>query len=575
MLQRLVSILLALSLTASLFAQSDSSIIEKYLDLVNNHFEGERAYTTTHFVSEQWRLPGNHGFDTSIYYVQQILKEAGFVLQEEAKPGQAHYRLERYPLRRPTWEPVDAQLFVQGVEGPILDFSSNRNMIAINSFSTPPEGLQASVVFVESCSTEAIKKAKVKGKVVAGKCNVYQLFRSAVLKEGALGVLAYSIPKYNQPEKYQHSIPFKSIGFNSEAKAWGINLSYAAWQALQTARKKGKVEINTKIQTKIYSSEELTLVAEIPGQEQSEERFVFSAHVQEPGANDNASGVGTLAEMARVAINLYHDERIRPRRTLTFLWGDEILSTRRFIQQDKTRATGIKWGLSLDMVGEDTEKTGGTFLIEKMPDPSAIWTRGEDKHTEWGASPVSKSDLNPHYFNDFMERVCRQQAKRTDWVVNTNPFEGGSDHQPFLNAKIPGLLFWHFTDVFYHTDADRIDKVSPKTLYNVGVSALASALVLTEGGEEVALELHEVLQTAADKRLNIEKDLSVQALRKGAKYTEEEDICNTWIDWYLKSTLTIKDVLLGTDSPKLEKKLRQATKRLLKTQNETLRLLKQ
>ena len=30
------------------------------------------------------------------------------------------------------------------------------------------------------------------------------------------------------------------------------------------------------------------------------------------------------------------------------------------------------------------EKTGGTFLIEKMPDPSAIWTRGNDKHTEWG-----------------------------------------------------------------------------------------------------------------------------------------------------------------------------------------------
>ncbi len=575
MLQRWGHLLLAISLLTSVGAQENSTVIEKYLDLVNDHFDAERAFATTHFVSEQWRLPGNHGFDTSVYYVQRILEEAGFVLQENAKPGQAHYRLERYPLRRPTWEPVDAQLSIKGVEKPILDFSSNRNMIAINSFSTPSEGLNASVVFVESCSAGAIKDAKVKGKVVAGKCNVYQLFRTAVLKEGALGVLAYSIPKYNQPEKHQHSIPFKSIGFNSEAKAWGINLSYAAWQALESAREKGEVEIHTKIETKIYSSEELTLVAEIPGQEHSDERFVFSAHVQEPGANDNASGVGTLAEMARVAINLYEEQKIAPNRTITFLWGDEILSTRRFIQQDKTRATGIKWGLSLDMVGEDTEKTGGTFLIEKMPDPSAIWTRGEDKHTEWGASPVSKSDLNPHYFNDFMERVCRQQAQRSGWVVNTNPFEGGSDHQPFLNAKIPGLLFWHFTDVYYHTDADRIDKVSPKTLYNVGVSALASALVLTEGGEQVALELHEVLQTAADKRLQIERDLSVKALKDGGKRAKEEDICNTWTDWYLRSTPTVKDVLLGTDSPELQKKLQQATKRLLKTQKETFRLLKQ
>ena len=573
MFQRFALLLSTISFITFMQAQEGSSVIEKYLEIVNDRFEAERAFTTTDFVSQQWRIPGNHGFDTSIYYVQQILEEAGFVLQEHAKPGQAHYRLERYPLRRPTWEPVSAQLSLKGMEKPILDFSSNRNMIAINSFSTPAEGQDASVVFVEACSPTAIKKAKVKGKVVAGKCNVYQLFRTAVIKEGAIGVLAYSIPKYNQPEQYPNSITFRTIGFNSEAKAWGINLSYAACQALQAAKEAGPVEIHTNIQTKIYPSEELTLVAEIPGQLKPDERFVFSAHVQEPGANDNASGVGTLAEMARVAINLYKDKRINPQRTLTFLWGDEILSTRRFIQQDQARAKGIKWGLSLDMVGEDTEKTGGTFLIEKMPDPSAIWTRGEDKHTEWGASPVSKSDLNPHYFNDFMEKVCRSQASRNGWIVNTNPFEGGSDHQPFLNAKIPGLLFWHFTDVFYHTDADRIDKVSPKTLYNVGVSALTSALALTEGGEVVALELHDVLQAAADKRLKTERKLSLQALDEGSERKKEEDICNTWIDWYIRSTPTIKDVLLGTDSPELQKKLQQAEKHLLKTQKETLKLL--
>ncbi len=574
MFQRLSYLLLAISLTISVNAQDGSGVIQKYLEIVNDHFDAERAFATTHFVSEQWRLPGNHGFDTSIYYVQQILEEAGFAPQAKAQPGQAYYRLEQYPLRTPSWEPIDAQLSIQGMEKPILDFSSNRNMIAINSFSTPVAGQTASVVFVESCHTEAVKKAKVKGKVVAGKCNVYQLFRSAVLKEGALGVLAYSIPKYNQPEKYPHSIPFRSIGFNSEAKAWGINLSFSAWQALEAAKMAGPVEINAKIQTKIYPSEELTLVAEIPGQTNPEERFVFSAHVQEPGANDNASGVGTLAEMARVAVKLYQDQQLKPKRTLTFLWGDEIVSTRRFIQQDKERARGIKWGLSLDMVGEDTEKTGGTFLIEKMPDPSAIWTRGADKHTEWGASPVSKSDLNPHYFNDFMEKVCRLQASRNGWVVNTNPFEGGSDHQPFLNAKIPGLLFWHFTDVFYHTDADRIDKVSPNTLLNVGVSALTSALVLTEGGKQVALELHEILQAAADKRLNTERQLSITALQNGAKLKEEEDIFNTWIDWYLNSTPTVKDVLFETNSPEWQRKVKQAEKRLLRKQKETLKLFK-
>ena len=91
-----------------------------------------------------------------------------------------------------------------------------------------------------------------------------------------------------------------------------------------------------------------------------------------------------------------------PKRTLTFLWGLEIRSTDRFIKQDAERAKGILFGMSLDMVGEDTKKTGGTFLIEKMPDPSAIWTRGDDHHTEWGGSVLTEDQMTPHFYNDFV-----------------------------------------------------------------------------------------------------------------------------------------------------------------------------
>ena len=66
--------------------------------------------------------------------------------------------------------------------------------------------------------------------------------------------------------------------------------------------------------------------------------------------------------------------------------------------------------MSLDMVGENTEKTGGTFLIEKMPDPSAIWTRGTESHTEWGGRPLEKKDMVPHYFNDFVLNRALEQA---------------------------------------------------------------------------------------------------------------------------------------------------------------------
>ena len=314
--------------------------------------------------------------------------------------------------------------------------------------------------------------------------------------------------------------------------------------------------MKVQIETKIYSSEELTLVAEVRGDKLPDERFVYSAHVQEPGANDNASGVGAQAEMARVAATLLKEGRIAPDRTLTFLWGVEIRSTRRYIEQDSARAAGIRWGMSLDMVGEDTEKTGGTFLIEKMPDPSAIWTRGDDKHTEWGATKVDEADFNPHYFNDFIEFICRRQAVISNWTVNTNPFEGGSDHQPFLDANIPGLLLWHFTDVFYHTDADRIDKVSPVTLKNVGVSALTSGLMLTNSSENTARDILRITKASADKRLEIEGKLSQAAIQSGNAVAEEREIIWSWGYWYTRALPKITDILHTQPSQSLDKELK-------------------
>ena len=35
---------------------------------------------------------------------------------------------------------------------------------------------------------------------------------------------------------------------------------------------------------------------------------------------------------------------------------------------------------SLDMTGEDVAKTGGSFLVERYPDPGAVWERPWDPH---------------------------------------------------------------------------------------------------------------------------------------------------------------------------------------------------
>lgn len=209
------------------------------------------------------------------------------------------------------------------------------------------------------------------------------------------------------------------------------------------------------------------------------------------------------------------------------------------------RARDIKWGLSLDMVGEDTKKTGGTFLIEKMPDPSAIWTRGEEKHSEWGGRPIEKSALMPHYFNDVVLNRALEHAATNGWVVRTNPFEGGSDHTPFLSAKKPGLLLWHFTDEFYHTDGDRIEMVSRDELRNVGVTALVTALTLASANGSDTRALIDEVARAAVARLDVEAKLSAEAVAKGGAKATELDILDTWEDYYIKSLAAFEDLEVG------------------------------
>jgi len=267
--------------------------------------------------------------------------------------------------------------------------------------------------------------------------------------------------------------------------------------------------------------------------------------------------------MAISAANLVKSGQFTPDRSITFLFGDEIISTRRYIEEDKNRAKGIKWGISLDMVGENTEVTGGTFLIEKMPDPSAIWTRGEDKHSEWGGSPLSKEQIVPNYFNDYIIDIFKRQGKYAGWEVNTNPFEGGSDHVPFLRADIPGLLLWHFTDAFYHTDGDRIDKVSAETLQNVGIGAIVAGMTLVNSDEVLVDYVIRLLEREANSRLMKEYELSKASLSAAGNKSNELDILSTWTDYYSESFRSIRKLIHSSSMTKeIEDKIRMHQKRI-------------
>jgi len=538
---------LFLGTAPALGAQADSKsavpLSQRLFEAIRPRLNGDSAMQIVAFVESRWRLPGNKGFDESIDRVVQSLQASGYVEEgAAAATDRLTYRVETHPLRGPTWEPDSARLTIIGDSVPLLAFETNRNMLAMQSFSTPPEGVEAEVVAWSSLADTLGAPPDLGGKIVYADMPISRLFQAAVQRRHALGVLAYNLPAYTQPETHRTSIQFTGIPYDATQRAFGILLSRDARDRLREALARGPVRVRAMAAARSWESVERTIVADVRGSAQPNERFVFSAHVQEPGANDNASGVGALAEMARVLASLVQEKRADPGRTITMLWGNEIQAPQRYLEEDAERTRGVRWGMSLDMVGENAALTGGTFLIEKMPDPSSVWTRGEDKHTEWGGSTVSLKDVRPHYYNDFVINRCKEQGRFADWPVSANPYEGGSDHVPFLRAQKPGLLLWHFTDIYYHTDQDRIDKVSPTELANVGTCALVSAMTLASADGAAARAIIRDVEQTAIRRFDAELALSERAIADGGKAVDEVAILMAWSDYYRDAIKAAADI---------------------------------
>ena len=292
---------------------------------VSGAISGDRAFRTVDYVQRYFRLPGNRGFDLAIDTVAALLRVAGYV-EEATAPSSARlvYRIESRPMRDLAWTPEGASITIVGQSAALQTWPKNLNMIAINSVSTAPEGVTAPVIDVGAGAEVDFAAVDVKGKIVLAEGNARSIFVRAMQK-GAAGVLAaQKLPEYNQQSKNVTSIQFTGIARDTLTPGWLLFVSRTSRDSLKSALARGPVSVHVTVRTMFETRPERTLVAEIRGASKPAERFVYSAHVQEPGANDNATGVGALAEMARVAAQMVKAGTANPQRTVTFLWGDEI-----------------------------------------------------------------------------------------------------------------------------------------------------------------------------------------------------------------------------------------------------------
>jgi aminopeptidase YwaD len=517
---RLAIVVLLLGATPG--AQQSASIppgAERAYQALKDRVDGTSAMDIVTFMDQYWRVAGNPGFNASVDRIRDGLQKAGLTP-----------RVEEFALRGRGWDyQVGTVAFADSGEV-LLSRERDRVSLCINSFSTPDGGLDAPLVDVGAGRPADFEGKDVKGAVVIGSASVGQLWQQAVKARGAAGVISTSIAPYirpEDPEKFtspdQHDVfQWGSVPYDDEAKAFGFKASLRAAAKMRERLKSGPVKLKVDIRSTFHDGPNRMVVTEIPGTVKPDDRIVMVAHIQEPGANDDGSGCGTLYALAIALHQAIANKTLpAPGRTLTFIWGDENRGSRAWLTAHPDQARSVQYMFSLDMTGEDVAKTGGTFLIEKQADPSAVWPRPSDPHSAWGASEVKASELKGSLLNDLHLAVCQRRARDTGWIVKTNPYEGGSDHTEFKRDGIPSLLNWHFTDRYYHTNLDRPDKTSAAEMVNVGVAVGTSAWLLASAEERDALATIELIANAASARLALEKTQAATP-----------EILAAWEKWY-------------------------------------------
>jgi len=511
--------------------------IQPVIDRAWAGFDEAAAMGMVEFASRYWRLAGNAGYDATIDRVHVRLT-----------PSAANW-IETADGPSPGWDhTVGTLTLLRDGQAPLTVLSRERERLAlaINSYSTNGP-VEAPLVDVGRGQATDFEGKDVKGAVVIGDADLGGLFRQAVVQRGAIGVISTSIASYiaNEPDILQ----WGSIPRDAERKAFGFKASRRANETLRAALKSGPQRVRVEVASTFAEKPERTLVHEIRGSTLPDERIVIAAHVQEPGANDNASGVATLQELARSLTQGVESGAIpRPARTITFLWLNEISGSRAWLQRNATKVPGVKYMFSMDMTGEDIAKTGGSFLVERWPDPGAIWTRPWDPNSEWGRGNVRKESLKGDLINDLHLAVCERVAANTGWVVKTNPYEGGSDHTVFGTAGIPSLLNWHFTDRYYHTNMDTADKTSAAEMRNVGVAVATTAWLLASSDEALSMEVAELVARAGRARIAVE-------LRDGRALPDHADALAAWRTWSAEAVRSVTRLVTVPASSRLSERL--------------------
>lgn len=255
-----------------------------------------------------------------------------------------------------------------------------------------------------------------KGRVIYTPGDVGRAY-AAIMKSGHLpAAILSSAP--NDPKRYVDWSRISSLPAAANHPVPVFAVSYVDGRALSAAAQAERT-VRVSLEATIQEGRGKTVIGTIKGQDPAG-YYLVCAHGDSdaggPGADDNASGVATVMEIARVYNALVQSGKVpRPKYSIRFaVWGAEYRSARTFIEREGKGLENLKGVINFDETGTGAERDAIYFESNDVP-----WNE-----------PLLRT----------FEAVADTYAGRPGfWTeYTTNPSQGGTDSYAFLPKQYRG-----------------------------------------------------------------------------------------------------------------------------------------
>lgn len=415
-----------------------------------------------------------------------------------------------------TWDAESAELWmVKPEKRKLADLKEVAASLCSGSSSID---VTAELVYVGPGTSEKYYQGKeVADKIVLVNGYPEGARRLAVEKHEAVGLVAYAS---SHPEFDSDQVGWSSIRpGEKEKETFAFMISTRLGQELRDRLERGeKIILRAKCKTQVVPYKNQLVSTQIKGTEYPGEELVFTAHLFEgfakQGANDDASGCVAILETARVLKKLIQEGVIPPlRRSVRFLFIPEISGTAAFIHDHPEVVKRFYANINKDMVGEALIKNNSFFLLKQTPWSIPSYLNDVlASFIEW----VGQTNCQTIEYWLMLLPILSPTGSRDPFYYRIDNFYGASDHIVFLDGgvKVPAVMLIAWPDMWYHTSGDTPDKSDATQLKRVVVISVASAVFLSNTGEEEVEKL--ILEVAARglKRLAEDK-------RKAESYLQD------------------------------------------------------